>query len=178
MTHLKFVFWLVERTHSLSPRRRGKSFPQSLSPFWTLTLDNNTVLSYLYGAVPFIKFKTSWDWNDFCFWIWIHLERISNRTFFVSNAARRLRVTHDKESATKFSEELIESNQYSKYKIANSNCFLTVRKNGKTQISCKENQSNSITFYEQKKLKVSGLKNDYYYAHNCLKQLQKIKAIN
>ena len=102
----------------------------------------------------------------------------SQTGLFVSNAARRLRVTHDKESATKFSEELIESNQYSKYKIANSNCFLTVRKNGKTQISCKENQSNSITFYEQKKLKVSGLKNDYYYAHNCLKQLQKIKAIN
>ena len=67
----------------------------------------------------------------------------SQTGLFVSNAARRLRVTHDKESATRFSEELIESNQYSKYKIANSNCFLTVRKNGKTQISCKETQSNT-----------------------------------
>ena len=67
----------------------------------------------------------------------------SQTGLFVSNAARRLRVTHDKENATKFSEELIESNQYSKYKIANSNCFLTVRKNGKTQISCKETQSNT-----------------------------------
>ena len=67
----------------------------------------------------------------------------SQTGLFVSNAARRLRVTHDQESATRFSEELIESNQYSKYKIANSNCFLTVRKNGKTQISCKETQSNT-----------------------------------
>ena len=66
----------------------------------------------------------------------------SQTGLFVSNAARRLRVTHDQESATKFSEELIESNQYSKYKISNSNCFLMVRKNGKTQISCKETQSN------------------------------------
>ena len=73
----------------------------------------------------------------------------SQTGLFVSNAARRLRVTHDQESATKFSEELIESNQYSKYKISNSNCFLMIRKNGKAKISCKEAQSN-ISFLPRK----------------------------
>ena len=67
----------------------------------------------------------------------------SQTGLFVSNSDKKLRVTHDKENATKFSEELIESNQYSKYKISYSNCFLMVRKNGKTKISCKETQSNT-----------------------------------
>ena len=67
----------------------------------------------------------------------------SQTGLFVSNSGRRLRVTPDKENATKFSEELIETNQYSKYKISESNCFLMVRKNGKTKISCKDTESNT-----------------------------------
>ena len=68
----------------------------------------------------------------------------SQTGLLVSHSGKRLRVTHDKENATKFSEELIEPNQYSKYKISQSNCFLVVRKNGKTKISCKETQSNTF----------------------------------
>ena len=55
---------------------------------------------------------------------------------FVSNTGRRLQVSPDEKLATKFSEELIQTSQYSKYKISDSNCFLMVRKNGKTKISC------------------------------------------
>ena len=67
----------------------------------------------------------------------------SRTGLFVSNTGRRLQVTPDAKKATKFSEELIETNQFSKYKISQSNCFLMVRKNGKTKISCNENQSNT-----------------------------------
>ena len=67
----------------------------------------------------------------------------SQTGLFVSNSGRRLRVTPDMEKGTKFSEELIETNQYSKYKISDSNCFLMIRKNGKTKISCKETEPNT-----------------------------------
>ena len=57
----------------------------------------------------------------------------SQTGLFVSNSGRRLRVTPDMEKGTKFSEELIETSQYSKYKISDSNCFLMIRKKWKNK---------------------------------------------
>ena len=62
---------------------------------------------------------------------------------FVSNTGRRLQVTPEQDRATRFSEEIIQTSQYSKYKISDSNCFLMVRKNGKTKISCKQTDANT-----------------------------------
>ena len=61
---------------------------------------------------------------------------------------RKLKVSQDKNQATLFSEELIESNQFSSYKIASENstkdCFLMMRKNGKPKISCHQKTSKTI----------------------------------
>ena len=59
---------------------------------------------------------------------------------------RKLKVSQDQNQATLFSEELIESNQFSRYKIASEtrDCFLMMRKNGKPKISCHQKTSKTI----------------------------------
>ena len=67
---------------------------------------------------------------------------------------RKLKVSQDEAQATLFSEELIESNQFSSYKIvsenstknANRDCFLMMRKNGKPKISCNSKTIKNISF--------------------------------
>ena len=67
-----------------------------------------------------------------------------------ANNKRALKLTEHKDQATVFLEELIESNQFNKYKISQSdNCFLTMRKNGKPKISCTKNVGN-ISFLPRK----------------------------
>ena len=74
----------------------------------------------------------------------------SQTGLFIQAANRKLKLTGNKEQATLFSEELIESNQFNKYKISQSdNCFLTMRKNGKPKISCTKNVGN-ISFLPRK----------------------------
>ena len=64
---------------------------------------------------------------------------------------RKLKVSQDENQATLFSEELIESNQFSSYKIASSkksnrDCFLMMRKNGKPKITCNSKTVKNISF--------------------------------
>ena len=71
-----------------------------------------------------------------------------SQTGLYISGSRKLKVSQDENQATLFSEELIESNQFSSYKIASGNstkeCFLMMRKNGKPKISCHQKTSKTI----------------------------------
>ena len=52
---------------------------------------------------------------------------------------QRLKAVNDLEKATRFSEELIQENQFNKYRLGdNKDCHLAIRRNGKPKISCRD----------------------------------------
>ena len=52
---------------------------------------------------------------------------------------QRLKAVNDLEKATRFSEELIQENQFNKYRLGdNKDCHLALRRNGKPKISCRD----------------------------------------
>ena len=55
------------------------------------------------------------------------------------NVGQKLKAVTDLEKATRFSEELIQENQFNKYRLGdNKDCHLAIRRNGKPKISCRD----------------------------------------
>ena len=61
---------------------------------------------------------------------------------YITKSTRRnskLKSTSDPAKAVKFSEEVISENRFNKYKIG-QNCHLSIKRNGKSRISCRKNE--------------------------------------